>query len=235
MFNDKQNEILANELDSSRIKSRQKGNITLSYLEGFSIIETANNIFGFGNWNYTVSKLEMVSQELNQNSNNVICYKAIINIVVNDTNHSKQVVREDVGFGTGIARTLAEAHEGGAKEAVTDGIKRTLRSFGNQFGNSLYDKSRNHQNNQQQSYQPPQQAPQQQNYQQAPTQTPQQPNQPQDYSALFNFGLTVMEQGQNLVVIGENLFNNKELIKNLGFRFDPSSKSWWKPNQQQAA
>jgi DNA repair and recombination protein RAD52 len=53
---------------------------------------------------------------------------------------------------------LADAHEGGAKEAVTDAIKRTLKSFGNQFGLSLYDKSRQHQNNQtapqqQQSYQ----------------------------------------------------------------------------------
>ena len=32
------------------------------------------------------------------------------------------------------------------KEAVTDALKRTMRSFGNQFGNSLYDKSRNHAN-----------------------------------------------------------------------------------------
>ncbi|MCB4748208.1 MAG: RAD52 family DNA repair protein, partial [Sulfurovum sp.] len=45
--------------------------------------------------------------------------------------------REDVGFGTGIAKTLADAHEGGAKEAATDALKRSLRSFGNQFGNSL--------------------------------------------------------------------------------------------------
>ncbi|MCB4743914.1 MAG: RAD52 family DNA repair protein [Sulfurovum sp.] len=59
--------------------------------------------------------------------------------------HTEDVSREDVGFGTGIAKTLADAHEGGAKEAATDALKRSLRSFGNQFGNSLYDKSRNHQ------------------------------------------------------------------------------------------
>ena len=238
MFDDKQLNSLNSELDSNRIKSRSKGNITLSYLEGFSVIETANNIFGFGNWNYTVTKLEMVSQEINQNSNNVICYKAIIKIVVSDVQHSKEVIREDVGFGTGIARTLAEAHEGGAKEAVTDGIKRTLRSFGNQFGNSLYDKSRQHkpQPQQQQSYQqpaqiPPQnfQQPTQQQYQQPTTQ----PSQQQDYSALYSLGLNVIEQSQNLIVTGNDLFNNKDLIKSLGFRFDPSTKSWWKPNHQQ--
>ena len=79
MFNDKQNQVLAYELDSSRIKSRSKGNINLSYLEGFDIIETANKIFGHGNWNYSISKLEQVSQEQNQNQNNIICYKAVIN------------------------------------------------------------------------------------------------------------------------------------------------------------
>ena len=52
MFSEKINQVLAYELDSSRIKSRQKGSITLSYLEGFDIIETANRVFGFGNWDY---------------------------------------------------------------------------------------------------------------------------------------------------------------------------------------
>jgi DNA repair and recombination protein RAD52 len=131
MFTDKQNQVLAYELDSSRIKSRSKGNVSLSYLEGFDVIETANKIFGYGNWSYNISTLEQVSQEQNHNQNNVVCYKAVIQIRVYDLQHSKNVTREDVGFGIGIAKTLADAHEGGAKEAVTDAIKRTLRSFGN--------------------------------------------------------------------------------------------------------
>ena len=63
MFNDKQNQVLAYELDSSRIKTRSKGDITLSYLEGFDIMETANKIFGYGNWDYSITTLEQVSQE----------------------------------------------------------------------------------------------------------------------------------------------------------------------------
>ncbi len=66
MFNDKQTQVLSYEIDANRIKSRSKGNLTLSYLEGFDIIETANKIFGFGNWDYSMTKLEQVSQELNQ-------------------------------------------------------------------------------------------------------------------------------------------------------------------------
>ena len=228
MFNDKQNQVLAYELDSSRIKSRSKGNINLSYLEGFDIIETANKIFGYGNWDYNITKLEQVSQEQNQNQNNVICYKAVINVVVHDLQHSKHVSREDVGFGTGIAETLADAHESGAKEAVTDAIKRTLRSFGNQFGNSLYDKSRNHQPQNQQPYAQPQT----QQIQQQQIQN----NTPQDYSSLYAIGLSVVNIGDRLIIQGENIYNKRDTIKAYGgFKFDPSSKQWWKPIQQQAA
>lgn len=225
MFNDKQVQVLAYELDHSRIKSRSKGNVTLSYLEGFDIIETANKIFGYGNWNYTISNLEQVSQETNENQNHLICYKAVVTVVVKDMQHSRSVSREDVGFGTGIAKTLADAHEGGAKEAVTDAIKRTLRSFGNQFGNSLYDKSKQHQN--QQSHQQPQ-------YQLPSNQQPHQ-NTPQDYTSLYNLGLTVVEQGQNLVIIGDDIFSKKDSIKAFGFRWDGAAKRWYKPIGQQAA
>ena len=231
MFNDKQKQVLAYELESSRIKSRSKGNINLSYLEGFDIIETANKIFGHGNWDYSISSLDQVSQELNHNQNNVICYKAIINVVVHDIQHSKHIGREDVGFGTGIAKTLAEAHESGAKEAVTDAIKRAMRSFGNQFGNSLYDKSRKHQNQSQQQ-QTQQIPPQQQHYQQSTQQM--QNNTPQDYASLYNLGLTIMEQGQNLVVIGDDIFTKKDSIKACGFRWDSATKMWYKPLDQQS-
>lgn len=50
---------------------------------------------------------------------------------VYSTDHTKHISKEDVGFDTGIAKTLADAHESGAKEAVTDAIKRAMRSFGN--------------------------------------------------------------------------------------------------------
>lgn len=235
MFNDKQKEVLDNELASNRIKSRQKGNINLSYLEGFDIIETANSVFGYGNWSYSITKLEQVSQETNHNQNIVICYKALVSIVVYDLNHTKEVKREDVGFGTGIAKGLADAHESGAKEAVTDAIKRTLRSFGNQFGNSLYDKSRNHANNQQ-----PQQI-QNNNYQQQNRpnnqvkQSVQQPYQnQQDFSKLTNLGLTVIQQDETLIVAGDGVFENKEIIKQHGFRWDSQNRSWYMQLRQAA-
>ena len=235
MFNDKQTQALNHDIDPSRVKNRSKGNITLSYIEGHDLLDTANRIFGYGNWNYTVSSLEQVSQELNQNQNHIICYKAVVNVTVYDVTHSKHVNREDVGFGTGIAKTLADAHEGGAKEALTDGIKRAMRSFGKQYGLSLYGSSKPNTNNTQSYQQPVQLQQPQQQYSQTPNQQQTVNNTPQDYSSLYNIGLTIMEQGQNLVVIGDGIYEKRDSIKACGFKFDASSKLWWKPIQQQAA
>ena len=238
MFNDKQMKALQSELSSDRIKVRDKANIKLSYLEGFDIIDTANNIFGFGGWAYTISSLEQVSQEVNANQNVVVCYKAIVKIDVYDIDHSTMISRQDVGFGTGVARSLADAHENSAKEAVTDALKRSLRSFGNQFGNSLYDKSKSVAQNTP-SNMP--NAPANQNAgfgqnQAIPNQAPSQamPNQAPndqvmgDIQSLRNMGFDVVEQNGFLLVRGNNIFAKKDTIKALGFRWDSKTKQWYK-------
>lgn len=238
MFNDKQMKALQSELSSDRIKVRDKANIKLSYLEGFDIIDTANNIFGFGGWAYTISSLEQVSQEVNANQNVVVCYKAIVKVDVYDIDHNTMISRQDVGFGTGVARNLADAHENSAKEAVTDALKRSLRSFGNQFGNSLYDKSKSVAQNTP-SNMP--NAPANQNAgfgqnQAIPNQAPSQamPNQAPndqvmgDIQSLRNMGLDVVEQNGFLLVKGNNIFAKKDTIKALGFRWDSKTKQWYK-------
>ena len=126
MFNKNQLASLNQELDSSRIKTREKGNVSLSYIEGFDVIDTANLIFGYGNWSYLISKLEQVSQEQNHNQNFVVCYKAIVKLIVKDENHTKSISRQDVGFGTGVSKTLADSNENAGKEAVTDALKRAM-------------------------------------------------------------------------------------------------------------
>ncbi len=243
MFNDKQLQVLNYELDSSRIKTREKGNISLSYIEGHDVIETANRIFGYGNWSYTITKLEQVSQETNHNQNVVICYKAVVRIIACDISHTKEIAREDVGFGTGVAKTQADAHEGAAKEAVTDALKRAMRSFGNQFGNSLYDKTKNHQANNE-SIPSSSSRPQQTNYRQSsPTQTVttnhngniKQSYDPYEYESLFRIGLDVVEQNGFLIVSGDDIFAKKDSIKACGFRWDGKTKSWYKQIEQGAA
>ncbi|WP_323591548.1 Rad52/Rad22 family DNA repair protein [Aliarcobacter butzleri] len=241
MFDKKQLEILNQELDSSRIKTRDKGNISLSYIEGHDVIETANKVFGFGNWSYSISKLEQVSQEQNQNQNHVICYKAIVQVLVHSDDHSKDVNREDVGFGTGVAKTQSDAHEGAAKEAVTDALKRSMRTFGNQFGNSLYARTKIHQSNNESIPSKPQQT----NYRQSSpaitnvttnhNRNIKQSFDPYEYESLFKIGLDVVEQNGFLIVTGDDIFAKKDSIKACGFRWDGKTKSWYKQIEQGAA
>ena len=247
MFNKNQLASLSQELELNRIKTREKGNINLSYIEGFDVIDTANLIFGYGNWSYLISSLTQVSQEQNHNQNFVVCYKAVVKLIVKDENHTKSIFRQDVGFGSGVAKTLADSHENAGKEAVTDALKRAMRSFGNQFGNSLYDKTRNQQNqdssyqqNQNYNQRPPQNKQQQQQHYQNPNQTRniQQNNSSfnqYEYQSLFNLGLNIIEQNGFLVVTGENQYSYKDAIKACGFRFDSKSKTWYKAIEQGAA
>ena len=237
MFSKEQLETLNSELESNRVRNRSKGNVTLSYLEGFDILETANSIFGFGNWSYKITTLEQVSQEYNQNENVVLCYKAIVEVKVFNSTHDKFIQREDVGFGTGIAKTLADANENASKEAVTDALKRAMRSFGNQFGNSLYDKTKNHQANNESKPTT--------NYRQSsPTVTNvttnhkrniKQSYDPYEYESLFRIGLDVIYQNGFLVITGDDIFAKKDSIKACGFRWDGKTKSWYKQIEQGAA
>jgi DNA repair and recombination protein RAD52 len=116
MFTDKQTHLLKLNLDGKRVKTRQQGNISLSYLEGYDIIDMANLAFGFGNWGYEVKELTQISEETNANQNLVIGYKALVTVTVFDVHHKHYVMREDVGFGTGIAKDYATAHESAGKE-----------------------------------------------------------------------------------------------------------------------
>lgn len=229
MFSDRINQVLNYDLDPSRIKKREKNNLSLAYLESFDVIDTCNKVFGYGNWSYSISSLEQVSQETNQNQNVVVCYKALVSVTVYDLHHAKQVIREDVGFGTGISKSLADAHEGGAKESVTDALKRCFRTFGSQFGNSLYDKSRIHHNQQPAQLEQPQQRHDQPSTHQA------QNNTPIDYASLYKLGLSVIEQGNNLIVTGDDIFSKKDSIKSFGFRWDSRLKQWFKPIEQRKA
>jgi len=239
MFSENQLKALSHNLDDSRVKTIDKAGMSFKYLETYDIINVANTIFNYM-WDYTITRLEEVARETNQNGNHVITYSAIVKVKIYDAQRNF-IEREDTGVGTGTARTVGDAIDNASKSAVSDSLKRSLRSFGGQFGNDLYSKTPTTNYSQQQ----PQQIAQQQSYQQPPqynqppnnqqTQQVQQSHNPNDFSSLYSIGLTIMEQGQNLVVIGDDIFSKKDSIKACGFRWDGATKMWYKPLEQQAA
>ena len=139
---DEQTEALKQPLDDSRVAERAQSGNKFKYLEGWDVIARANEIFGFDGWQREFtsepSVQAVVSREINKNGREgwEVAYICAYRVTVAD-----QVV-EDVGYGSGISyNSPGDAHESAAKEAVTDALKRCLRSWGEQFGNSLYNKS----------------------------------------------------------------------------------------------
>lgn len=131
---------LERKLDPAHVKPPSKFGPKGDYLEGWFVIQEANRIFGYGAWSYTIKTLSQDSLKEGQNGKGETqwqaAYTCIVTLTVGD------VTREDVGFGSGFAKQVGDAIEGATKEAVTDALKRALRTFGNPFGLALYDKSR---------------------------------------------------------------------------------------------
>ena len=258
MFNENQLKELSKNLDKSRIKIRDKSGISLQYLETYDVINEANRIFNHM-WSYTITRLEEVAREMNQNSNHVITFSAIVKIKIYDST-GNLIEREDTGVGIGTARTISDAIDNASKSAVSDSLKRCFRTMGVTFGNNLYSKSQNEnqqnqnynqnqqrapQNNQQQLYQT---ARQNQTQQQVQNSNHQQNNPQQnsfqnqnnqsfdqyEYQSLYNLGLEIVEQNGFLIIIGENQYAYRDAIKASNFRFDAKSKTWYKPIESAA-
>jgi DNA repair and recombination protein RAD52 len=220
MFNENQLKELSKNLEKSRIKIRDKSGLSLQYLETYDVINEANRIFNHM-WSYTITRLEEVAREMNQNSNHVITFSAIVKIKIYDST-GNLIEREDTGVGVGTARTIGDAIDNASKSAVSDSLKRCFRTMGVTFGNNLYSKSQNeNQQNQNYNQRLPQNNQQQQNYSQNSFDR-------YEFQPLYKLGLDVVEQNGYLVVIGENQYAYKDSIKALSFKFDSKSKSWYR-------
>lgn len=139
-FTDEQQRLLGAPLDPKHVKKPSgsfgpKGD----YLEGWHVINELNRVFGFDGWSYRID-LNRDALEQGKDSKNQpqwqAAYTCVCTLIVGD------VVRQDVGFGSGFAKGVGDAIEGATKEAATDALKRCARTFGNIFGLALYDKSR---------------------------------------------------------------------------------------------
>lgn len=130
-------EKLSQPLDPGLVSQRKgRANRTFNYIEGRTAIDQANRIFGRGGWGYEVVG-EVALREIesiDSKSGEVKRERAYVATVrVNATGAPS---RGDVGF-QAVAEETADGHDTAYKGAVTDGLKRALRSFGDQFGNSL--------------------------------------------------------------------------------------------------
>ena len=112
----------------------------VDFLPGHTIIDQANAVFGFDGWGYElVGDVKRVDlPEVNPQTGEVIrprgFYQAVVKVSVFGA-----PPRTDIGASDFYTDNLGD-HDKALKGAVTDALKRGLRTFGNQFGNSLYRK-----------------------------------------------------------------------------------------------
>ena len=129
---------LGQSLDPALVSQRKgRAGRSFDYLEGHVAIDQANRIFGFGGWGYelvgdvTLREIENVDTKTGEVKRAHV-YSAPVRVTVPGA-----PPRTDIGFNA-VAEDNADGHETAIKGAVTDGMKRALRSFGVQFGNGFY-------------------------------------------------------------------------------------------------
>lgn len=128
-------------LHPERVKSRKApGGKTVSYIEGWDAIATANRIFGFDGWSRETSMCEQVgdvqtSRDAETGIDTVkVMFRARVRVTVG------AAVRDGSALACGSGRTWSDAFDNAIKTVETDATKRALATFGNQFGLALYDK-----------------------------------------------------------------------------------------------
>ena len=121
---------LGQPLDPAMVSQRKgRAGRTYDYLEGHVVIDQANRIFGFSGWGFelvgdvTLRQIENVDTKTGEVKLTHV-YSAPVRVTVPGA-----PPRTDIGFNA-VAEDNADGHETAIKGAVTDGMKRALRSFG---------------------------------------------------------------------------------------------------------
>lgn len=125
-------------LDRKLLKQNPDGK---TYLEGYTVINTLNRIFGYGSWSREVLARW---QEEGHDGDEGILYGATVRLIVTAPDGS-QSHHDDDGYCVApmsrkTSKVSLQSRETARKGAVTDALKRAARSFGEQLANNLYDK-----------------------------------------------------------------------------------------------
>ncbi|KAJ3596221.1 hypothetical protein NHX12_002630 [Muraenolepis orangiensis] len=127
---------LRRKLGPEYISSRMAGGgLKVCYVEGHRVISLANEMFGYNGWSHSISQQNVDFVDL-INGKFYVGVSAFIKVQLKDGSF-----HEDVGYGVSEGlKSKALSLEKARKEAVTDGMKRALKCFGNALGNCIHNK-----------------------------------------------------------------------------------------------
>ncbi|XP_038636135.1 DNA repair protein RAD52 homolog isoform X1 [Scyliorhinus canicula] len=111
------------------------GGQKVCYVEGHRIVSLANEVFGYNGWSHSITQQNVDFVDL-INGKFYVGVSAFVKVQLKDGSF-----HEDVGYGVSEGlKSKALSLEKARKEAVTDGLKRAMKSFGNVLGNCILDK-----------------------------------------------------------------------------------------------
>lgn len=112
----------------------------LTYLTKERSVQIANSVFGPSGWSSTIVSVNVDSVE-KKNLPDGPSWDAAVSAIVRITLAEEfgGNSHDDLGYGVAVGhKTRVSALESARKEAVSDGLKRALRLFGDYLGNCLY-------------------------------------------------------------------------------------------------
>jgi DNA recombination protein Rad52 len=125
------------------IAHRAQSGKELSYLETWYVIDRMNQVFGQGNWGYSIVDLKCVFEgKIEQYSGEAFGTSYIAQVQLDVSVEGRRVFFTEVGYGDGTdKKSPGKAHELATKEAVSDAVKRACKNLGRSMGLALYDKT----------------------------------------------------------------------------------------------
>jgi recombination DNA repair RAD52 pathway protein len=145
---DRQLQVLAGRLNSSRVAHRRGDCKQLSYLEAYDVRAHLIRVFGYGGFDVITEDYHLVwEREYTSSGDNPrpmieVAYSARVRLNIRDPegNHLATYVECAVGqANVGESNSMrGDAHDNALKTAVSDAMKRCAVNLGNQFGISLY-------------------------------------------------------------------------------------------------
>lgn len=132
---------LTHGIDGNRVRQLQGQ----SHLEAWDVRRTLIRVFGFGGWDLTTKRLDLVREiEHPPNQPNgkprwTVIYRAEVRLTVKAPDGSVLAVYEDAASGGSQNQpALGDAHDMAMKTALSQALKRCAVNLGDQFGLSLY-------------------------------------------------------------------------------------------------
>uniref|UniRef100_H3D3J1 DNA repair protein RAD52 homolog n=1 Tax=Tetraodon nigroviridis TaxID=99883 RepID=H3D3J1_TETNG len=110
------------------------GGQRVCYVEGHRVVSLANEMFGYNGWSHSITQQNVDFVDL-------INGRFYVGVTFVKVQLKDGAFHEDVGYGVSEGlKSKALSLEKARKEAVTDGMKRALKCFGNALGNCILDK-----------------------------------------------------------------------------------------------